>query len=91
MKRLLTATILAIWATSATAQNCAPYADLMGALSADGAVLRNSGAIALSSGEIGAMQTWEGAQGQWIIIAVLPNGVACPVMAGSEFFEPTRL
>lgn len=76
------ALLLALFATPAVAQECAPHGDVVAALSER--FSEQQRLIALT--ENGTVLEFYGAEsGTWTILITSPNGMACLVAAGSDF------
>lgn len=88
VKTLLTSAFLAASFTgSAVAQsNCIAYEPLRRTLEENGVRLQGSGLVPLLS-EGGKVEIWASPDGRWSILAVDPNGIACVVVSGVEYYQ----
>ena len=73
--------IFAPFATYAQAP-CAPHPIISQHLIEDGMVLVSRPLVDMRNGSMGQAEIWAGGDGDWIMIAVSPGGLACAAMAG---------
>ena len=69
---------------------CLDYAPLREMMEENGVRIEGVGRIDMGDGVSAAIEIWTSPEGQWAIIAVGKDGIACIILSGAGWTKPER-